>query len=329
MRRAWSARSASPVVVENRDPAPDEVIEGAFEGNQSPYRARARRVLLAVSPRVSGRATALVVGAALIGTAALLPSALKLPRWVEAELAGGDVVVRVRDTGIGISAAHLPRLFEMFSQVDSALERSQGGLGIGLSLARGLIELHGGSIAAHSDGPGQGSEFTVRLPVLAARTDADPDGHRPRGTEPPPSALPPMLGRRILVVDDNHDSARSLATLLRLSGSDVELAHDGLAAVEAAERYQPDAVLMDLGMPKLDGYAACRRIRQQPWGQSGRMLLIAQTGWGGETDRQRAREAGFDGHLVKPVDVAVLNAQIDVLLKSGRPAKAPGISAAH
>jgi PAS domain S-box-containing protein len=282
------------------------IIEQALETSR-PHIERARHQLVVSLPRQPVSLSADPVRLAQV-FANLLNNASKYTErggriTLTAEREDSDVVVRVRDTGIGISAAHLPRLFEMFSQVDSALDRSQGGLGIGLSLARGLVELHGGSISAHSDGPGQGSEFTVRLPVLAAEAGAEPADPVPRGAHEP---APAQVRRRILIVDDNHDSARSLATLLRRFGNDVELAHDGLAAIEAAERYQPDAVLMDLGMPKLDGYAACRRIRQQPWGEG--MLLIAQTGWGGESDRQRAREAGFDGHLVKPVDLRALNA---------------------
>lgn len=217
--------------------------------------------------------------------------------WLTTERDGADVVVKVRDTGIGIPPEHLPRVFDMFSQVGSALERSQGGLGIGLALSRGLVEIHGGGIEARSEGPGEGTEIIVRLPVLT-ETPAPQPG-RPESLHVQKSAA-----RRILVVDDNRDSAESLADLLRLHGDEVETAYDGLAAVEAAERFRPAVVLLDLGMPKLDGFAACRRIREQPWGQD--MVVIAQTGWGGEEDRQRSEKAGFDAHLVKPVDHTAL-----------------------
>ena len=216
-----------------------------------------------------------------------------------AERQGGEVVVRVKDTGVGIPAEKLSGLFQMFFQVDGDLEQSQGGLGIGLALVRRLVEMHGGSVKADSAGRGKGSEFTVRLPVLAEEPD-------------PKMALKPAgngvarakAGRRILVVDDMRDNADSLAMLLKLDGNEVQTAYDGLAAVEAAERFRPDVVLLDIRMPKLNGFDACRRIREQPWGKS--MMLIALTGWGQEEDQRRTEEAGFDSHLVKPVDPAAL-----------------------
>jgi signal transduction histidine kinase/ActR/RegA family two-component response regulator len=213
-----------------------------------------------------------------------------------AERDGADVVVTVTDTGIGIPPNYLPRLFEMFSQAVPALERSQGGLGIGLALAKALLELHSGRIEAHSDGLGMGSAFVVRLPVLT-ETSSPPPPERQDG----PQAVTP---RRILVVDDNRISAQSFAMLLRLSGHEVEMAHDGLEAVQKAETYRPHVILLDIGLPKLNGYDACRAIRAQPWGQS--IVLVAVTGWGQEDDRRQAQAAGFDGHVVKPVDRAAL-----------------------
>jgi CheY-like chemotaxis protein len=201
------------------------------------------------------------------------------------------VVVTVADTGIGIPPDYLPRLFEMFSQAAPALERAQGGLGIGLALTKALLELHGGRIEAHSDGSGTGSAFVVRLPVLS-ESPAPP----PPLCQDAPQALMP---RRILVVDDNRISAQSFATLLRLLGHTVEMAHDGLEAVRKAEAYRPDVILLDIGLPKLNGYDACRAIRAQAWGQS--IVLVAVTGWGQEDDRREAQAAGFNGHLVKPV----------------------------
>jgi CheY-like chemotaxis protein len=188
----------------------------------------------------------------------------------------------------------------MFFQVDRALERSQGGLGIGLSLVRRLVELHGGSVKAHSAGTGKGSEFTVVLPAVAEAPTPQP-AQQPADT----GATKAKTTRRILVVDDMRDNADSLAMLLRLDGNEVETAYDGLAALEAAERLRPDVVLLDIRMPKLNGYDACRRIREQPWGKG--MLLIALTGWGQEEDLRRTEEAGFDSHLVKPVDPAALS----------------------
>ncbi len=178
--------------------------------------------------------------------------------WLTAERQGSEVVVRVKDTGMGIPAEKLPRLFEMFFQVDRTLERSQGGLGIGLSLVRRLVELHGGRVEARSDGVGKGSEFIVRLPVLVDEADGDAGAAGPMATA---RRRPPA--RRILVVDDNRDSADSLAMLLRLTGNEVHTAYDGVDGVEAAERLRPDVVLLDIGMPKLNGYDACRRIREQ------------------------------------------------------------------
>jgi len=217
---------------------------------------------------------------------------------LSAERQGSDVVVSVKDSGIGIAAEMLPRIFAIFSQAKPALLRSQGGLGIGLSLVKGLVELHGGSIEARSAGVGQGSEFVVRLPIATVSPTQKPA---------PPSAdneKVPAMRCRILIVDDNHDSADSLARLLQLMGNKVGTAYDGEEAVKTAEALQPDVVLLDIGMPKLNGYDACRRIREQPWGKE--MFLIALTGWGQEEDRRRTEEAGFNHHIVKPVDPSVL-----------------------
>jgi CheY-like chemotaxis protein len=176
------------------------------------------------------------------------------------------------------------------------LERSRDGLGIGLTLVKTLVEMHGGTVHAHSDGPGRGSEFTVRLPILAGA---------PRAVAPPAVREPVVaVRRRILIVDDSEDSAESLAMLLRFGGHETHKAHDGVAAIEAAERLRPDAVLLDIGLPKLNGYDVCSHIRNEPWGKD--LLLVALTGWGQEEDRDRSRRAGFDAHLVKPVDFDAL-----------------------
>ncbi len=212
--------------------------------------------------------------------------------WLTAERRGEEVVVSVRDTGIGIPADDLPRIFDMFSQVDRSIERATGGLGIGLALVKALVEMHGGTVTAESDGPGRGSNFTVRLPALGAAAEPVPaDSPRER-----PAA---GAGRRILVVDDNEDSAHSMARVLKLLGNEVRTAHDGVEAVEAAAEFGPEVILMDVGMPRLNGYEATRRIRGQPWGRS--VVIIALTGWGQDGDRLLSREAGCDGHLVKPV----------------------------
>ncbi len=210
-----------------------------------------------------------------------------------AELKGGEAVVTVRDNGIGIPAASLPKLFEMFSQVDRSLERAEGGLGIGLALVKGLTEAHGGSVEARSEGVGHGSTFVVRLPVA-------PDAAPPETNATP--AATPGPRHRILVVDDNRDGAASLAMLLAVMGNDTRTAHDGLEGVELAEAYRPDLIVLDIGLPKLNGYDACRRIREQSWAKG--IIIVAATGWGQEEDRRRSHEAGFDHHLVKPVDAA-------------------------
>ncbi len=224
------------------------------------------------------------------------------------ERQGSDVVVSVKDTGVGISPDMLPKIFEMFIQVDRSLEKTQGGLGIGLTLVKRLVEMHGGSVEARSEGDGKGSEFVVRLPVvLTVFREVNPS------TEKGESVCP--TGQcRILVADDNQDSATSLAMILEIMGNDVRTANDGLQAVDMAATFRPDVILLDIGMPKLNGYEACRRIRQQPWGE--KIVIIAQTGWGQDEDKRRSREAGFNHHLVKPVAPATL----EKLLAGTKPA---------
>ena len=210
------------------------------------------------------------------------------------EQQGGEALVSVKDTGIGIPPDMLSKIFEIFTQVDQSLERSQGGLGIGLMLVKQLVEMHGGSVRALSEGPGRGSEFVVRLPVQTGK---------PRQEQPLKTirAGPTSTeGHRILVVDDNRDSAGSLAALLQMTGNETHMAYDGLQALDEAATFKPQVVLLDIGLPELNGYDVCRKIRQQPWGKD--MVLIALTGWGQEEDRKRSAEAGFDDHLVKPVN---------------------------
>jgi signal transduction histidine kinase/ActR/RegA family two-component response regulator len=219
--------------------------------------------------------------------------------WISAERRGGDVVVSVRDTGIGIPSDALPRIFDMFSQVDRSIERSTGGLGIGLALVKGLVEMHEGTVTATSEGQGKGSTFTVKLPALARDTE-------PLLAVPSDNGQTAGPKRRILIVDDNQDSALSMAMMLRLMGNEVRIAHDGVEALEKAEAFRPQAILMDVGMPRLNGLDATRRIRAQPWGRS--VVIIALTGWGQEDDKTRSQEAGCDGHLVKPVEPAALEA---------------------
>ena len=207
------------------------------------------------------------------------------------------MTVRTRDQGVGLSPELLPRVFDMFTQGEDNRERAQGGLGIGLTLVRNLVELHGGSVQATSEGPGCGSEFVVVLPTAATgrpeRSDSSP-GYAA-------SAMPTQECKRILLADDNVDAAESMAQLLRLGGDDVQIVYDGLAVVEAAAADRPDIVLLDLGMPVMNGLEACRRIRAQAWATD--TLIVALTGWGQDTDRRKSHEAGFDGHLVKPVSL--------------------------
>jgi CheY-like chemotaxis protein/two-component sensor histidine kinase len=216
-----------------------------------------------------------------------------------AEREGSEVVLRVRDTGIGIPPEMLAGIFEPFHQVRGPRDRSQGGLGLGLTLVQSLVQLHGGSIRASSEGPGRGSEFTVRLPVAWAR---------PGAPAPSPvrdaSARPSGRSWSILVADDSLDGANSLARLLRFLGHEVRVAHDGQAAVELARSFRPDIALLDVGMPVMDGHEAARRLRGDP--ELSGMLLVALTGWGRPEDQAQSREAGFDLHLVKPVEVEKL-----------------------
>jgi len=211
--------------------------------------------------------------------------------WLSLQQEGQEAVLQVRDSGVGVAPELMPRIFELFMQGERSLARSQGGLGIGLCLVQRLVEMHGGKVEAHS-ALGQGSEFIVRLPVALP---AEPQPLSPPSEKPKPTG--PSL--RVLVVDDNVDTATSLELLLRDSGYDVRTAYDGPIALQAALDYRPNVVLLDIGLPGLDGYEVAKRIRQQPALQNA--VLVAMTGYGQETDRQRSREAGFDHHLVKPV----------------------------
>jgi PAS domain S-box-containing protein len=215
-----------------------------------------------------------------------------------AERADGEVVVTVRDNGAGIPPDKLHSIFDMFMQVDRTADRSQGGLGIGLTLVRRLVEMHGGSIEPRSDGEGMGSEFVVRLPVLSAPVAGALDSDTAQSVATFARESP--VQRRVLIVDDNRDSADSLAMLLEITNNKVYLAHDGVEALAAIETHRPEVVLLDIGLPKLNGHEVCRRVREQPWGQN--ITIIALTGWGQDSDRRKSHEAGFNGHLVKPVD---------------------------
>jgi PAS domain S-box-containing protein len=231
---------------------------------------------------------------------------------ITAQLAGDEAIVQIKDTGFGIPSSKLTSIFEMFTQVDRTLERSQGGLGIGLSLVKRLVEMHGGSVEAFSDGPGHGSEFVIRLPV---------SNESPAVETVQAGVEPEMPSRRILIVDDNTDSATSLAMLLQASRQEAYTVHDGLEAVAAAERLQPDVILLDIGLPKLNGYEVCRRVRQQSWAK--KIMIVAVTGWGQIEDQHKSKEAGFDAHMVKPADFAALMQLFSSHL-SGTAETAPG-----
>jgi len=234
---------------------------------------------------------------------------------LHAEQKGRTVAISVKDNGIGISAEMMPRLFTLFSQARPALERSEGGLGIGLALVRGLVDLHGGTIEARSEGLNRGSEFTVRLPIVVAAPEQPLSE-----SDAKPSPSEPL---RVLVADDNRDSAETCAMLLELAGHKVRTVHTGKAALDLAHRFHPHVLLLDIGMPELNGYQVAEAIRAAPWGQD--MTLVAVTGWGQEADRRRALAAGFDHHLTKPIDVT----RLEALLQGSSTPDRPGARAAR
>jgi CheY-like chemotaxis protein len=211
--------------------------------------------------------------------------------WLTGALEGDEVIITVRDTGVGIPPEKLPQMFELFTQGERSIARSEGGLGIGLTIVQKLAELHGGGVTATSDGPGRGSEFVVRLP--ASRRPAAPGAQ--------PAAAVARKGARILVVDDNEDTARGMARLLKLLGNDVRSCHDGPSALEAARDFRPEYVLLDIGLPGMDGYQVAATLRDDDCCREA--VIIAVSGYGQEEDRRRSAAAGFDHHLVKPVDI--------------------------
>lgn len=218
--------------------------------------------------------------------------------WFTAERQESEVVIMVKDTGIGIPTEMLERVFEMFAQIDRPMEKGYTGLGIGLTLVKSLVEMHGGRIEVHSEGPNQGSQFSVRLPFLVEWSMQESRVAPPEQGEAAPGK------RRVLVVDDNKAAADMLSMIVKMLGNEVRTAGDGQQAVTVAAEFLPDMVVMDLGMPRMNGYDAARYIRQQSWGE--KIMLVALTGWGKEEDRQRTEEAGFDHHLVKPAEPAAL-----------------------
>ena len=198
-------------------------------------------------------------------------------------------MITVTDTGIGIPRDLVPRVFDLFARFHPQSESGQSGLGIGLALVRRLVEMHGGTVTAHSDGPGRGCEFVIRLPLLAAASPVVPE----------PDAVLSGESRRILIADDNHEAAEALGTLLTLRGHDVRIVHDGVEALAVAKRFTPTCCCWTSGCRRMDGYETARQIRRRPWGK--RAIIVALTGWGQQQDRQRTAAASFDVHLVKPV----------------------------
>jgi signal transduction histidine kinase/ActR/RegA family two-component response regulator len=281
------------------------IFAGAVEAAQPMFNARGHEAIVSMpsEPIVLDAdpvRLAQVVTNLLVNAAKYTPPTGRI--WLTGGRDGPDAVVRVRDSGAGIDPEFLPRVFDLFSQADRSLARTRGGLGIGLMLVRRLVELHGGTVSASSPGVGQGSEFVVRLPALPAGVA---ECHRP--TETPSAAAGPA--RRVLVVDDNVDAAESSAFLLRFSGHQVEIAHDGEAALRAVRDFRPEVVLLDIGLPGMSGYDVARELRARPECEG--LVLAAVTGYGQDDDRRRAREAGFDYHLTKPLDPDTLTAFVE------------------
>jgi CheY-like chemotaxis protein/anti-sigma regulatory factor (Ser/Thr protein kinase) len=232
---------------------------------------------------------------------------------VHAERQGGEAVITIKDSGIGIPKEFLPKVFDMFMQGDRTLTRRHGGLGIGLTLVKRLVEMHGGSVEARSEGKDKGSEFTVRVPAVVNPVKTDPETFANQDSLP-------HGHRRILVVDDNELSANSLSILLGMAGNETRTAYGGIEALAVAETFRPHVVLLDLGLPTMDGFETCVRLREQPWAKN--ILIVALTGWGQAEDRRRSSEAGFDRHIVKPADPVELMkmvAELEAAKEQARP----------
>jgi PAS domain S-box-containing protein len=276
-----------------------QVVARAVETVQPTIHAREHELTVILPPEPLWLQADMVRLAQVVGN--LLNNAAKYTEkggriFLSAKREGSEVVLRIKDTGMGIEPEMLPRIFGLFVQVERAMSLSQGGMGVGLALARKLVEMHRGTVQAFSEGPGKGSEFIVRLPVLNRTRQGDVQHTEEVETHPGPAGA----SLRILVVDDNQDAGETLAMLLRLEGHEVRVAKDAYAALEQMKTYQPAVAFLDLGMPGMDGYELCRRLREQTRQEP--LFLVALTGWGQEEDRRRSQEAGFDRHLVKPVE---------------------------
>jgi CheY-like chemotaxis protein/two-component sensor histidine kinase len=281
------------------------------QGHQLHISAETHSLLLDVDPVRLVQ----VIGNLLTNAAKYTPSQGSI--WVTAERGVGEAVLKVRDSGIGIAEDLLPHVFELFVQAEQGSARSQGGLGIGLTLVKNLVEMHGGTVEVRSGGLEKGSEFEVRLP-LAAKEDGERHENESGSRQQQRAG---SSSHRLLVVDDNEDAAVSLARLLRLRGHEVRVAHDGPAGLALAASYLPTMVFLDIGMPGMDGYEVARRIRQLPGLE--RVALAALTGWGQQEDRRRTAEAGFDRHLVKPLEPEALESLLAELKSSGSGDVAP------
>jgi PAS domain S-box-containing protein len=288
------------------------VVARAIETVQPLVDAQGHELSVRISPEsllIDGDPVRLaqVVGNLLTNAAKYTESGGRI--WLTAERDGDMAALRVRDNGIGIAPAMLPRIFELFVQVDHASTKAQGGLGIGLTLVKNLVEMHNGIVQARSDGLGRGSEFVVRLPLSVVKVEQE------QGGQAGPQTQPPTSGYRLMVVDDNRDAADSLAMLLRLQGHEVRVAYSGVAALEMTKAYSPDVVFLDIGMPGMDGYEVARRLRQQPGLE--KVVLAALTGWGQQEDRRRTAEAGFNHHLVKPPEPKAVESVLAGLKSAG------------
>ncbi|HEX4330929.1 MAG TPA: response regulator [Usitatibacter sp.] len=286
-----------------------DVVESACEVARAAYAAEGHKLEVRLPPEeiwlhVDAVRLSQVVGNLLHNAGKFTPRGGRV--GLEACVDKAGLAIVVTDNGVGIAPEMLPDVFELFSQADRSLARSQGGLGIGLSLAKGLVEMHGGTVVAESKGIGEGSTFTVRLPASAIVPAPDPASRALV-----PESISSGASRRILVVEDNPDSAESLMLLLRSFGHDVSVVNDGREAVGAARRLRPDVILLDIGLPGMDGFHVARALRELP--ETSAVRLIAVSGYGQERDRERTKAAGFDLHLVKPVDPVKLTAAIDAV----------------
>ncbi|CAN5690956.1 hypothetical protein BH18ACI5_BH18ACI5_22820 [soil metagenome] len=314
--------TSGKISLQRRPVALGELVNGAVEANRASIQAAGLQLAVQLpetEPRLFVDPTRFVqVLSNLLNNAAKFTDSggrIVVRAEVVNEGSGpAELVLAVSDTGEGIDRDMLPRVFDLFAQGERSRHRTQAGLGIGLALARRIVEMHGGRIEARSGGPGCGSEFTLHVPVLDAIDDPADNAAS--------IAAPSELKRRVLFVDDNVDAAETLASLVRALGGEARTAADGLSGIECASTFAPDVILLDIGMPVIDGYETCRRIRQQPFGE--RIFIVAITGWGQEGDKRRAAEAGFDAHLTKPADSAALERLLSN--SPGRPLDASGIS---